>query len=388
MRDGRLPNLSRIAEQGLYGPLQSAFPLLSPRVWNTVTTGKVPSKHGIEDWVRPTPRKTRLYYSYDRRCHALWNILSRAGYSVSVVNWLTTYPPEIIRGVMVSSHTYPDEVQGRITMGELHSKGRKLQKVKRGDERGSVVFPPEWTDRVLAARHEERQLTEFSDFFAGNEVLPQQDLLAHFSSYYRRDQQLVSVAMEIESEVRPDVQMILLQGIDRVSHWLWGGMEAAEAYTPDRRWSDAERAAARTTVERYYEYTDALIGRLLERSDADDLVIVASDHGFEPAFKPKITGGHDTAAAEYGVLFVRGRGIREGASTANVTIRDITPTILAWLGLPTARDMDGSPAAFLERELRLPIDTYDTTKIQRLVGAESGSDEAILDQLRALGYIE
>ena len=39
---GRLPNLARIAREGVWGRLQSHLPLASPRIWNTIATGKAP----------------------------------------------------------------------------------------------------------------------------------------------------------------------------------------------------------------------------------------------------------------------------------------------------------------------------------------------------------
>ncbi len=47
MQQDRLPHLSRIAKEGVYGALESFRPLHSPRIWNTIATGKVPEKHGI-----------------------------------------------------------------------------------------------------------------------------------------------------------------------------------------------------------------------------------------------------------------------------------------------------------------------------------------------------
>ncbi|MBW1884272.1 MAG: alkaline phosphatase family protein, partial [Deltaproteobacteria bacterium] len=35
---GKLPNLARIAERGVAGPLRSEFPIESPRIWNTIAT--------------------------------------------------------------------------------------------------------------------------------------------------------------------------------------------------------------------------------------------------------------------------------------------------------------------------------------------------------------
>jgi arylsulfatase A-like enzyme len=101
-----------------------------------------------------------------------------------------------------------------------------------------------------------------------------------------------------------------------------------------------------------------------------------------------MTGGHNKAAAENGVIFARGRGISPGAQVADVSVNDITPTILAWLGLPLAKDMDGSPASFLEVELAEPVPTFDTTPIERIGEAPPGLEEEVIDELRALGYVD
>ena len=71
-----------------------------------------------------------------------------------------------------------------------------------------------------------------------------------------------------------------------------------------------------------------------------------------------------------------------------MTIYDITPTILAWLGLPVGDDMDGAVASFLERPDSGRVATHDAEAIGRADGRPSGADEDILEDLRALGYIE
>lgn len=161
------------------------------------------------------------------------------------------------------------------------------------------------------------------------------------------------------------------------------------AYPPETRWSPKRISKARIAVEGYYRFTDALIGVLLEDVGPDDLVMVMSDHGFEA---PKIgarvgTGSHHSEASRNGVFFARGREIRAGAGTRGLTINDVTPTVLAWLGIPVGEDMDGKPAAFLEIPIAPTIPTHDTTEILRLEGT-SGTDEAMLKELKSLGYIE
>ena len=78
----------------------------------------------------------------------------------------------------------------------------------------------------------------------------------------------------------------------------------------------------------------------------------------------------------------RGLVLRDGV------LADVTPTILAWLRLPVAADMDGAPAGFARSEAVGRIATYDTRPIERLASGASGVEEDIKDELRALGYIK
>ena len=108
MEAGELPHFAELAHTGTTGSLRPDYPLLSPRIWTSVATGKKPSRHGIDQWVRlDAEGRPRLYTSTDRTAHALWNILSDAGRSAAVVAWLMTHPPEKINGVMISDHAIP-----------------------------------------------------------------------------------------------------------------------------------------------------------------------------------------------------------------------------------------------------------------------------------------
>src|SRR5258708_4882777 len=51
MREGKLPNFSRLAEQGSYRRLRTTFPALSPVAWSTFATGVNPAKHNIFDFL-------------------------------------------------------------------------------------------------------------------------------------------------------------------------------------------------------------------------------------------------------------------------------------------------------------------------------------------------
>ncbi|MFP8874452.1 MAG: hypothetical protein VCB42_07965, partial [Myxococcota bacterium] len=79
-----------------------------------------------------------------------------------------------------------------------------------------------------------------------------------------------------------------------------------------------------------------------------------------------------------------GERLEEGA----LNIFDITPTILAWFGIPIARDMDGRMAGFLEVPSVPMIDSYDGTPVERVGPVPSESNKVLIEQLRSLGYIE
>ncbi len=117
--------------------------------------------------------------------------------------------------------------------------------------------------------------------------------------------------------------------------------------------------------------------------------MVVYDHGFEAGQALMLlTGVHESDKSINGVMFARGPGIPAGDSTGEVSVNDVTATILAWLGLPVADDMDGRPAAFLRREASERIASYGHLTIERVTQAPSGVEDEIVEQLRGLGYLE
>ena len=63
MAEGRLPNLSRLAEQGSFGPLETAVPPQSPVAWSDFITGMDSGGHGIFDFVHRNPDNIQPYLS-------------------------------------------------------------------------------------------------------------------------------------------------------------------------------------------------------------------------------------------------------------------------------------------------------------------------------------
>jgi predicted AlkP superfamily phosphohydrolase/phosphomutase len=376
---GRLPNLQKLAHEGVHGPVHAHMPLWSPRIWNSIASGKHPKKHGILGFVHDEV----LYRSTDRKVHALWNIASDAGLRVGVVNWWNSYPPEKINGVMITDHVIPGMTKQR----------RLAHGAAEAPESSNVVYPPEWSDRITAIAENGLPPTDTPDPFAPGDALPAWVKTAALSRAFLDDGRIVQMALAIDEELHPDLLMVFLPGIDRVSHWLWGNLEPEDLYPPRLRPSAEERRAGARALYDYYAYTDELIGVLLDRFGADDLRIVVSDHGFEGGvFFQTLTGQHESKKAAEGVFYARGPGILPGSKARGadgpLSVDDITPTILAWLGLPIGADMDGRPLAGQDFGEVRTVPTHDTTPIERVRADESGAEPEVLERLRDLGYIE
>ncbi|MDJ0786980.1 MAG: alkaline phosphatase family protein [Myxococcota bacterium] len=55
IRDGRMPNFQKLAEQGVFRPLDTSVPSMSPVAWSTFATGVDASAHGIYDFLTRDP---------------------------------------------------------------------------------------------------------------------------------------------------------------------------------------------------------------------------------------------------------------------------------------------------------------------------------------------
>jgi hypothetical protein len=129
---------------------------------------------------------------------------------------------------------------------------------------------------------------------------------------------------------------------------------------------------------------------LVEGYSSQDLIVVLSDHGFEggTTVVTTQTGVHESDEASEGVFFVRAPDLKPDATLDGFGVRDVTPTVLGWLGLPTARDQAGRFMPLFDIPRPQQIDTYDTTEITRVGSGVSGEEESMLEHLRELGYVE
>jgi predicted AlkP superfamily phosphohydrolase/phosphomutase len=108
IREGRLPVLGRLLQEGTCGRLRSQIPLITPQMWSTIVTGKPAGYHGIFDfWQRGADGRFYAIDSTHRQGQAIWDILSAQGRASGIVNVPCTYPPQRINGFMIAGPPLP-----------------------------------------------------------------------------------------------------------------------------------------------------------------------------------------------------------------------------------------------------------------------------------------
>jgi predicted AlkP superfamily phosphohydrolase/phosphomutase len=105
MDAGMMPALQSLVEGGVKGRITTLDPPLSPTLWTSIATGKRPYKHGIHGFTEPDPggKGIRPIYNTNRKCKAIWNILSQHDKKTHVVGWWPSHPAEPINGIMISN---------------------------------------------------------------------------------------------------------------------------------------------------------------------------------------------------------------------------------------------------------------------------------------------
>ena len=398
MAAGVMPNLRRIGEEGARTVLRSQDPTASAILWTTIATGKLPKQHGILGFVAPIGGgKTVPVSSTMRRVHALWNIASEAGVSVGFLSWWVSWPAEPVRGFMASDYVWP------------------LKKDEQGFDTG-IEEDPAREDRTWP-----RELMKELDPLNVTEArLSKEELqrlgvadLPPVNNYNVREILLKDVSVErmarhlLETGRDEPLFAVYFDGFDAYCHLFWpmyrdyaairkGGSPGSEAFAN----LDPQKLKIARVLDAHLARIDAFLGYLRDRMRPEDALVIVSDHGYgdNPGMKPiereygqMIRQPHWHTLS--GILVATGGPIRKGARGFEASVIDVTPTVLALLGLPVGRDMDGKPieglisAEFLETHPLSWIKTYDPTPRQGTI-TPGAYDEAMKRRLRGLGYID
>jgi predicted AlkP superfamily phosphohydrolase/phosphomutase len=134
MREGKMPNFARLAEQGSFRDLTTSIPPQSPVAWSNLITGMNAGGHGIFDFIHRDPKTMQLYFSTSRvegpkhsidlgnwviplgsgsadqlrHGTAFWEILDQHGVPNSIFRIPANFPPVPAKGKTLSGMGTPD----------------------------------------------------------------------------------------------------------------------------------------------------------------------------------------------------------------------------------------------------------------------------------------
>src|ERR671918_148078 len=239
---GDTPNLTKLRENGLFGPLTSIVPPITVPAWMCMMTSKDPGTLGIYGFRN---RKDHTYEglsfatSWAVKEDTVWDILSRHGKDCIVMSVPPRYPPKELNGIQIgcfltpnaeADYTYPKELKQEL-----------LDKV------GEYVFD---------VRNFRTDNTQYI-----------------IDESYKMTEQRFKAADYLLTNKPWDFFMMVEMGPDRLNHGIWSFIDPGPPrYKPDNPYKESLRE--------YYRYLDGKIGDLLAKhSDEDTSVLVVSDHG-------------------------------------------------------------------------------------------------------------
>jgi predicted AlkP superfamily phosphohydrolase/phosphomutase len=362
--DGRLPNFGRLLDQGASMHLATLRPTQPGPVWTAIATGKLPWRNGV--------RSAATYQGFLGGRHAdllpdfcfahalvsfgllretiqtsaaleaspLWTLLGHGGLSSTIVRWPMTFPAAPMSGTVVTDE-YHRASAFRLALAEP-----------------GLTYPTALAGELAGLAPPQAAMSRAD----APEADPGGTPLA-------LDRLYMSVADAVTAQNPTDLVAVRLEGLDTVGHYYL-------RYAMPQEFGDVsedERARYGRVMDRYYEYLDTEVGRLLAGLGPDDLLLVVSPFGLEPLSVPKrlleramgnaaMTGTHERAPD--GFLLAFGSAVRAGRSPRGSVV-DLAPTLLYFYSLPLGRDMDGfaradifTPAFSAERPIAY-IPTYE-----------------------------
>jgi predicted AlkP superfamily phosphohydrolase/phosphomutase len=249
INQGRLPNLSRLKQEGASGVLQSTIHPVTPAAWVSMVTGLNPGKHGVYDFRRRKEARygwelvNRQSWSGD----PVWSVLASQGKEIGIFNVPMTYPPHPVNGFVLSGMGTPPRSQ-------------------------NFIYPPN-----LSAK--------FQQHFPTYAVEPDtrtDDLNEYFLRLERLlDQRIEALRFVWGEYPQLDFFMPVFIETDRVHHVYWRFVDPTM-----QDYREASAAKWRERIATLYEKIDAVLGELWAWiTHRQGYILVVSDHGFGPLLR-------------------------------------------------------------------------------------------------------
>ncbi len=245
IKKGELKHLASIMNDGVHAGLKSTVPAFSPVAWTSMITGVNPGRHGVTDaFIHNDDYRLSFINSSHRRYKALWTILNERGLKTGVINVPVTYPPEPVDGFMIT---------GMFTPGDSTD----------------FTYPPE-----LAADLKKR----FGKYRF--EVSSPDNLQRVVKTTYESIEQKEKIAAHMLDNGEYDLFFYVHVESDRTQHYFWKFSDPENETV-----TESERNKYGTFIEDVYKRLDESVGKILDRVEENDSIMIVSDHGFGPVYK-------------------------------------------------------------------------------------------------------
>jgi len=242
--EGKLPHLSKIMNNGVYGTLKSVMPPFSSPAWLSFMTGKNPGKLGIFSFQdrKPGTYEIRVANFQSINSKSIWEILSEHGKKVGVLAVPTTFPPRKVNGFLVSGWPIP---QGRTFTypNDLQSKLYELTGVYETDR----IWKTTW------------RFASEDKFLKGLYVFTEKE---------------VKTTKYLMNKYDWNFFVTVFEGIDAIQHFFWKYMDRQH---PLHSPKGAEKYG--NEIIKFYQKIDEIINELLNSVDDSTTVVIMSDHG-------------------------------------------------------------------------------------------------------------
>jgi hypothetical protein len=189
----------------------------------------------------------------------------------------------------------------------------------------------------------------------------------------RLDRFAVAARVKLSKAAPFDMEALYLPGLDIFTEQAGGATASADLAGLEDRLSK---------VRGYYRFVDDLIGEIAAGLGPSDVLLIVGDPG-----RLARTG----EAVPLGTLVVTGRPVPV-VDLGEVSERDIAPTVLHLVGLPTSAELAGH---VLETALDPAFRAAHPVRVVASLGrrstaraADSAFDEQMIEELRSLGYIK
>ncbi|MGZ3523226.1 MAG: alkaline phosphatase family protein [Thermodesulfobacteriota bacterium] len=244
---GFLPNLKKFIENGASGPLESTIPPISGPAWLAMATGMSPDKSGVYDFLICQNESYHLKSigSTNFAGHSVWDILTRGGKNVGILNFPLLRPPYKINGFMVSG------------LGAVP-----------GEE---FTFPKNLKEELKKVLGEQYEiLLPYGDPHYNDIGLFFKDLNRLFNKQYQ------AIEFLLQKKEWNLFWVVLLQ-TDWLQHLLWRHIDANHPLNEGKK--------SLKYLEKFNEFwaqIDKTLGSIYQMVRKDTNILIVSDHGFGP----------------------------------------------------------------------------------------------------------